>query len=383
MTMNSKENKMAYETGLGNRNSCAVILDPFYLSKLMDEEFKKTGEIQLHHLKGIGSYLNSVRDSLDIQIKGLRDSDIYHEQAHYQKIADDLKHEIDLLTEEGRSDDSNLNNKWWSAHLVAENAKDRNVGEPLNQERYQDLASVEIHGFLKFVENGPGLRLIQPNALELFAEIANGLRFSGGLEAVNEFISRLTTLSLEVSRFESAFVKIYNQIDLIRNAFSSQKITYINGEIDYAKIYRILKKNFGYDYPHSLIWWGAVVYTAMNTTQTLETYQPSTLQVGLGFENHVEKLYRGFGYSVSTTPSSGDFGVDLIAISNTEKIAIQCKRYATPVGPEAVMQVYSGAAYYECTRFAVFSINGFTNAATEMAKKLRVELFNINASDIA
>lgn len=374
---------MAYETGLGNRNSCAVILDPFYLSKFMDEEFKATGEIQLSHLNGLASYLNSVRESLDVQIKVLRDSDTYHEQSHYQKIADDLKKEIDLLAEEGRTDDNNLNHKWLSAYLVAENAKDRNVGEPLNQERYQDLASVEIHGFLKFVENGPGLRLIQPNALEHFAENANGLRFSGGLEAVNEFISSLTTLSLEVSRFESAFVKIYNQIDLIRNAFSSQKITYINGEIDYAKIYRILNKNFGYDYPHSLIWWGAVVYTAMNTTETLETYQPSTLQVGLGFENHVEKLYRGFGYSVSTTPASGDFGVDLIAISNTEKIAIQCKKYATSVGPDAVMQVYSGAAYYECTRFAVFSVNGFTNAATEMAKKLRVELFNVDASEIS
>lgn len=373
---------MAYETGLRNRNSCAEILDPFYLSKLMDEEFKRAGVIHLHQLREMACYIKSALESLDAQTKKLFVSDVYYDQSHYQKIADDLQKEVDLQHREGKYDDFALSSKYSSACINAEVAKRGNVGEPLNQERYQELASSEIPKFLKFLEDGIGSGVIQPDALKWFVELGEVHEWRNGLNSVSNFSSRLTTLSLEISRFESAFVTIYNQIDLIRNAFSAQKITYINGEADYTKIYRILKKNFGYDYPHGLIWWGSIVYTAMNSTEVPKRFQPSTLQIGLGFENHVERLYKGFGYSVSTTPATGDFGVDLIAISNTEKIAIQCKKYATPVGPDAVMQVYSGGAYYECTRFAVFSINGFTNAATEMAKKLRVELFNIESFEI-
>lgn len=378
----SMDKNMQYSICIGKINSRAEILDPFYLSKLMDGEFRRTGVIKLEHLMIASQYLDTESELLEAAIKGLRDSDVYHDQSHYQEIADDLKRKIDLFTQEGKSVDGSQTNEWWSAYLVAENAKDRIIGEPLNQERYQDLTTAKIKKLLGFLESGIGLGIIQPEELQCLVSNANGSSYISGLELANHFSYQLTKIRLEISRFESAFEKVYSQIDLVKNVFSSQKITYINGEADYSKIHRLLKKNFGYDYPHSMIWFGSVICAAMSTIENQKNNQLSTLQIGLGFENYVEKLYKGLGYSVSPTPSTGDFGVDLIAVSNTEKVAIQCKKYATPVGPDAVMQVFSGGAYYECTRYAVFSINGFTDAATEMAKKIRVELFNIESSEI-
>lgn len=372
---------MQYSVSIGKINSRAEILDPYYLSKLMDDEFRRTGVINLEHLKAVAQYLDNESELLDAAIKGLRDSDVYHDQSHYQEIADDLKRKMDLRYQEGKSADSEAI-EWWSAHLVAENAKERNIGEPLNQERYQDLTSAEIKKLLDFLDGGIGLGVLQPDELQRLVKNANGSGYRSGLDLAEHFSYQLVKISTEIMRFESAFEKIYTQIDLIRNVFTSQKITYINGEADYSKIHRLLKKNFGYDYPHSIIWFGSVICTAMNAIENQKNNQPSTLQIGLGFESHVEKLYKSLGYSVSPTPATGDFGVDLIAVSNTEKVAVQCKKYASPVGPDAVMQVFSGGAYYECTRYAVFSINGFTEAATEMAKKIRVELFNIESSEI-
>jgi len=47
---------------------------------------------------------------------------------------------------------------------------------------------------------------------------------------------------------------------------------------------------------------------------------------GIDFERYLRKLLSTRGYSVSMTQASGDFGVDLIATSNSDKIAIQVKR---------------------------------------------------------
>jgi HJR/Mrr/RecB family endonuclease len=41
---------------------------------------------------------------------------------------------------------------------------------------------------------------------------------------------------------------------------------------------------------------------------------------------------RGLGYRATVLGGSGDQGVDVIATAGKERIAIQCKNYAKPVG---------------------------------------------------
>ncbi|MBV7527268.1 restriction endonuclease [Pseudomonas sp. PDM29] len=85
-------------------------------------------------------------------------------------------------------------------------------------------------------------------------------------------------------------------------------------------------------------------------------------------------IYKSLGYDVLMTGATGDFGVDIIARSNSEKIGVQCKNLSSPVGVDAIMQIYSGGKFYGCTRYCIITTKGYTDAAVEMAKKLGVEI---------
>ncbi|KMO82001.1 Restriction endonuclease [Mycolicibacterium obuense] len=88
---------------------------------------------------------------------------------------------------------------------------------------------------------------------------------------------------------------------------------------------------------------------------------------GIQFEHYVAALIRSAGWSVSTTPATGDYGVDLIAAKNSHKVAIQCKRLATPVGVSAVQQAAPGAVRYRCATSMVVTNAEFTKAAKLLA----------------
>lgn len=98
-------------------------------------------------------------------------------------------------------------------------------------------------------------------------------------------------------------------------------------------------------------------------------------EVGEEYEKDISRILVMKGYKVEATKTTGDFGVDIIAICpDGERMAIQCKCHKWPQGVEAVQEVYAGGRYYDCTRFAVVSDSGFTDNAVLMAKKLGVYL---------
>lgn len=88
---------------------------------------------------------------------------------------------------------------------------------------------------------------------------------------------------------------------------------------------------------------------------------------GVEFEQFVAARMASAGWRVSTTPVTGDFGVDLIARANGGAIAVQCKRYARPVGVKAVQEVVSGAVRHGCSQTMVVSNQEFTRQARELA----------------
>jgi restriction system protein len=57
---------------------------------------------------------------------------------------------------------------------------------------------------------------------------------------------------------------------------------------------------------------------------------------GTEFEQYRQRLMGSRGYSVSRTGASGDLGVDLVASSPQERIAIQVKRHAGKVSKRAI-----------------------------------------------
>ena len=83
----------------------------------------------------------------------------------------------------------------------------------------------------------------------------------------------------------------------------------------------------------------------------------------------------GFEFA-ENTQASVDFGVDVLARREGITYAIQCKRYDSPVGIDAVQQVYAGRAYYECHVAMVLTNQYFTGSARKLADKIGVVLWD-------
>ena len=95
---------------------------------------------------------------------------------------------------------------------------------------------------------------------------------------------------------------------------------------------------------------------------------------GLEFEEFLAGLFRTHGYVAELTPTSGDYGADLILSKDGLRIAVQAKRYVGSVGVQAVQEALSGQAYYQCHAAWVVTTGTFTANANELAKKSGVKM---------
>ena len=103
---------------------------------------------------------------------------------------------------------------------------------------------------------------------------------------------------------------------------------------------------------------------------------------GIEFEREMGTLFSYFGYTVESTPRSGDQGIDLILRKNGETTLVQCKSRKSPVGPAVARELLgslvafpSGAdnAILACT-------GGFTKGVYEFVRDQPIQL--IDASDL-
>lgn len=101
---------------------------------------------------------------------------------------------------------------------------------------------------------------------------------------------------------------------------------------------------------------------------------------GIEFEKFVANLLSNIGYkNVQVTKSSGDSGVDILAINpEGEKTAVQCKRLKSKVGNSAIQEIFLGKKLYKCKNGMVITNSYFTKPAFEAAVKSGIELWNRN-----
>lgn len=105
--------------------------------------------------------------------------------------------------------------------------------------------------------------------------------------------------------------------------------------------------------------------TPKGADRTLEEIDRMT---GIEFEEFVAAVLEGNGYEIrQMTSTTGDFGADIIAYRNEELIAVQCKRYANPVGLKAVQEAIAAMKHYECDSCLVVTNSRFTKQAIELA----------------
>ena len=74
------------------------------------------------------------------------------------------------------------------------------------------------------------------------------------------------------------------------------------------------------------------------------------LNDGYEFEEYIANLLKSLGYTnVNVTPSSGDYGADVLAEKNGITYAIQCKWSSlgnNNIGNKAVQEIFSGKVFY-------------------------------------
>lgn len=99
---------------------------------------------------------------------------------------------------------------------------------------------------------------------------------------------------------------------------------------------------------------------------------------GYEFEDFVSKIFKKMGYVTQVTKSSGDQGIDVLAIKDNIKIAIQAKCYSGNVGNHAVMEAVAGMKFYDADKCMVITNSMFTKSAKELANINKVILWDRN-----
>jgi len=139
------------------------------------------------------------------------------------------------------------------------------------------------------------------------------------------------------------------------------------------------------------MWWllGILVFLALIVLGIYELTKDSYLREtgfynidqmdGISFERYLQVLFRGLGYSVDTTPASGDFGADLVISKNRVRAVVQAKRSAKNVGVHAVQEALGAARMYGCEKSIVVTNRHFTAQAQQLAQANAVELWDRDA----
>lgn len=101
------------------------------------------------------------------------------------------------------------------------------------------------------------------------------------------------------------------------------------------------------------------------------------------YEDYIGTLFVQKGYTVTVSPLSNDWGLDVIAIKDDEKIGIQAKMYGESnrsVNRRVIMELYGASAYQDCTRTVLATDGDILPDAIKVANKLGIEIL-ITSSD--
>jgi hypothetical protein len=99
---------------------------------------------------------------------------------------------------------------------------------------------------------------------------------------------------------------------------------------------------------------------------------------GVEFEKAVALALNSAGWETRLTRRTGDQGLDLQASDFDYKVAIQCKRYSSPVSNTAVQEIHAAADFVGATHAVVVTTSSFTRSAHQLAEALRVVLLHID-----
>lgn len=102
------------------------------------------------------------------------------------------------------------------------------------------------------------------------------------------------------------------------------------------------------------------------------------------FEDFILTLFKDMGYTSQLTPRSNDYGGDVLAENQTEKIIIQVKRYHqnNTVGVQDINQVIGAKQYYNADKAIIVTTSNFSRNGVKLADQTDVELWDWDKLDL-
>ena len=97
---------------------------------------------------------------------------------------------------------------------------------------------------------------------------------------------------------------------------------------------------------------------------------------GLDFEVYVQAIFEDREIPVFETPTSNDYGADLVLYRNGKVAVIQCKYHSAPIGIHAVQEVVGAIKHYQANAGIVISNQPFTRQAVALAQSNHVLLID-------
>ena len=98
------------------------------------------------------------------------------------------------------------------------------------------------------------------------------------------------------------------------------------------------------------------------------------------YEKYVANYFQNKGYKVKQTPYSNDYGVDVFAERNKEKIAIQAKMFSNSnrkINRQMVMEFYGAKDFFNCNKGIIVTDGEIIQNAKDVADKLGIEILFI------
>ena len=127
---------------------------------------------------------------------------------------------------------------------------------------------------------------------------------------------------------------------------------------------------------------GIIDNTALNYQErNLDLFQYDESMDGIEYEHFCADILRRSGWDASVSKASNDQGVDILASNQQLTVAIQCKKYSSPVGNKAVQEVISGATFHSIDNAVVVSNSSYTASARQLAGKSGVLLIHHSELD--
>ncbi len=97
------------------------------------------------------------------------------------------------------------------------------------------------------------------------------------------------------------------------------------------------------------------------------------------YEFYAAEHFKKQNYKVEVTSQSNDYGVDIFATKNSEKIGVQVKMYGNSrrINRKAIMELYGAKVYFDCTSAKIVTDGVLLEDAKKVADKLNIEIIQL------